>query len=568
MGGCSLDESELEDLEAQQGHNKYKNQQPDLKVSQLPLSWRAAKGANSRTACACKTAGGNDLKAHYPRTCSKCRTIQAQAASRQGDALCADCLWSLTLAKVMHAVRFSKVAEHDDHLLLAFSGGPGSRALLHYMSSLHNPRTARVTRGLLNFDMTIVYVDEGAAWSLSTKESASCVAAAAAAVAQYLPAFHFVTVPLEDVYTLPSALSAASDAEWLLEDRQHEGCIQQSQQPQQPSYLSRRLLDVGMAVDNGSSECSGSAPVQENGISSAAVNSPAVSSNNALRPGLLARERRSALQRLLKRVKDQTGLEDLVAHLRRILLLGVAARLKCHKVALGTSSTSQAAHIMAAVSKGSGYALPADLQFLDARASEAIIVKPVRDISSRDLALVCHFQRLELVSPPTVPQTGSGQSINSLCRDFVEGMQSGLPSAISTIVRTASKLKAFGFNHKLADPGGKDPVCSLCSAPLADAELKSLVTTASSDLPQGAQFSAACCRSCQQYIVCHLNAEDESSLLPPIIAKRTHGLLYAAGQVGQPAASCTRTDNNMTMDNMRISIADLLLSDSEEDGET
>jgi hypothetical protein len=178
--------------------------------------------------------------------------------------------------------------------------GPGSRALLHYMSSLHNPRTARVTRGLLNFDMTIVYVDEGAAWSLSTKESASCVAAAAAAVAQYLPAFHFVTVPLEDVYTLPSALSAASDAEWLLEDRQHEGCIQQSQQPQQPSYLSRRLLDVGMAVDNGSSECSGSAPVQENGISSAAVNSPAVSSNNALRPGLLARERRSALQRLLK----------------------------------------------------------------------------------------------------------------------------------------------------------------------------------------------------------------------------------------------------------------------------
>ncbi len=37
------------------------------------------------------------------------------------------------------------------------------------------------------------------------------------------------------------------------------------------------------------------------------------------------------------------------------------------QIAVGNSSTSQAAHIMAALSKGSGYALPADLQFLDSR---------------------------------------------------------------------------------------------------------------------------------------------------------------------------------------------------------
>lgn len=75
------------------------------------------------------------------------------------------------------------------------------------------------------------------------------------------------------------------------------------------------------------------------------------------------------------------------------------------------------------------------------RAPGAVVVKPVKDISGRDLAMVCHFQRLQLAPPAEVAHVGGLSSINALCRDFVEGMQAGLPSAVSTIVRTASKLK-------------------------------------------------------------------------------------------------------------------------------
>lgn len=53
--------------------------------------------------------------------------------------------------------------------------------------------------------------------------------------------------------------------------------------------------------------------------------------------------------------------------LRRALLLRRAAVRGCNKLALGCSATRLAAHIVATVSKGSGYALPGDLQFIDAR---------------------------------------------------------------------------------------------------------------------------------------------------------------------------------------------------------
>lgn len=83
--------------------------------------------------------------------------------------------------------------------------GAGSRALLHYMDALHNACTARMARGLVNMDLTIAYVDEGAAQGLTSEQSAAHIASVAVAVSQYQPTFQFISVPLEDVYTLQSA---------------------------------------------------------------------------------------------------------------------------------------------------------------------------------------------------------------------------------------------------------------------------------------------------------------------------------------------------------------------------
>ena len=70
---------------------------------------------------------------------------------------------------------------------------------------------------------------------------------------------------------------------------------------------------------------------------------------------------------LLQAVSDITGKEDLIAALRRSLLLRVAAQLGCNKVALGTSATRMAVRTVAMSAKGSGYALPGAIHFTDSR---------------------------------------------------------------------------------------------------------------------------------------------------------------------------------------------------------
>ena len=70
---------------------------------------------------------------------------------------------------------------------------------------------------------------------------------------------------------------------------------------------------------------------------------------------------------LLQAVSDPTGKEDLIAALRRQLLLRVAAQLGCNKLAIGTSATRMAVRTVAMAAKGSGYALPGAIHFTDSR---------------------------------------------------------------------------------------------------------------------------------------------------------------------------------------------------------
>ena len=69
-----------------------------------------------------------------------------------------------------------------------------------------------------------------------------------------------------------------------------------------------------------------------------------------------------------------------------------------------------------------------------------MVVYPAKGLMARDLALVCHYQRLPLVARPGL-SAASRPSINALASAFVEGLQSNVPSAVSTIQRTAARLQ-------------------------------------------------------------------------------------------------------------------------------
>lgn len=75
---------------------------------------------------------------------------------------------------------------------------------------------------------------------------------------------------------------------------------------------------------------------------------------------------------LLQAVADPTGKEDMLAALRKALLLRLAAQLGCNKVAIGTSATRMAVRTVAMSAKGSGFALSGATHFTDSRSVHAL----------------------------------------------------------------------------------------------------------------------------------------------------------------------------------------------------
>ncbi|CAI7842537.1 unnamed protein product, partial [Closterium sp. NIES-53] len=138
-----------------------------------------------------------------------------------------------------------------------------------------------------------------------------------------------------------------------------------------------------------------------------------------------------------------------------------------------------------------GFALPADLAVWDARRGVPV-VRPLRDCSLRDLALLAHLSRLRTAFNPSLATpaslatraslrrgagsgaTGGAGSINALAASFLEGLQRESSGRQFTVTRTALKLQPFPFNlpPSLAPPSPTAadspplPLCAICLAPL------------------------------------------------------------------------------------------------------
>lgn len=91
--------------------------------------------------------------------------------------------------------------------------------------------------------------------------------------------------------------------------------------------------------------------------------------------------------------------------------------------------------------------------------SSPVWISPARELMAKDLAVAAYLQRLKTVASPPVPPFGRQESINALAERFVSGLQIGCPSAVHTILATASKLKVLWplMTHH-AHPGSRSNV--------------------------------------------------------------------------------------------------------------
>ncbi|GFR39726.1 hypothetical protein Agub_g207, partial [Astrephomene gubernaculifera] len=314
------------------------------------------------------------VRAEYSK-CMKCKTANAVVLVRQREPLCKTCLETGISGKV-RALKSHKLMQPRDHIAIAFSGGSSSQALLcNVLPMRKHAATPRKERGKIEFDLTVIHINEAAAFGLSPQAAeahARAVLAAAQQCGATPPAATVLVLPLSDVFLLPpfaaagepsagrgngnssssgsrsgGGCSVSQPQEEARRQRQQEG--EETAQQEQEQQEGRRgqaeaLREGGEAVSDG---------VEQDGQGGSSSS------------GTEARD--AQLRALLQAVPDPTGREDLVRLLRGRLLAGTAGRLGATKLLRADSGTALAARVIADTAKGRGYSLPGDIQLVDAR---------------------------------------------------------------------------------------------------------------------------------------------------------------------------------------------------------
>lgn len=142
-------------------------------------------------------------KDHFPskkcntasRTCMKC-SEPAVVLVRMNDALCEACFLIYFTHKFRATLGKARVVRNGEKVLLAFSGGLSSSAMLHLVSEGYSDRVARKLR----FQPGVVFIDEGTVLGLDVtdrKDTTKKIEQVAAGLG-----FPFYLARLEDVFSM------------------------------------------------------------------------------------------------------------------------------------------------------------------------------------------------------------------------------------------------------------------------------------------------------------------------------------------------------------------------------
>ncbi|CAI5940551.1 unnamed protein product [Closterium sp. NIES-65] len=367
--------------------------------------------------------------------CIKCRAADAAALVNQTEALCAGCLRGALLGKFKSAVNGGKLVAKDDHVLLAFSGGAASRCALDFLLAIQSPllhsqgaaplgAQGAAARGRIPFRLSVAYVDERVAVGndLLPRGTADRLACELREIVSDAVAAHRGARDCSGGDCGEGGgRGAAREGGAGSENGGGHGVAFHVVR------LESALADGGSApADGGSAPADGgSAPADGGGAPMEGDGGDGESRAEGLA---------SRLAVVVGGAAEGTGREDVVGALRLDALMLLAQRLRCSKVVVGSTASRLAAHTIAATAKAQGFALPADLAVWDARRGVPV-VRPLRDCSLRDLALLAHLHCLRTAFAPSLATraslrggagsgaTGGAESINALAAWFLEGLQ-------------------------------------------------------------------------------------------------------------------------------------------------
>ncbi|XP_038068458.1 cytoplasmic tRNA 2-thiolation protein 2-like isoform X2 [Patiria miniata] len=340
------------------------------------------------------------------RDCMKCGD-RAVVIARIKDAFCRSCFLTYFVHRFRATFGKAKVIRDGDKVLLAFSGGQCSSAMV----SLVKRGLDQSTHKKLRFTPALIYIDEGVVTGQSKEERATTCQKISDIMKE--TGFPWYIASLEEALEIPAQNSSP--------DTCQAGSSFHSNQDPNTDELAGKL--EGLCLET---------------------------------------EHTQRCRDLLASAKSLTAKQDLVSNLRNRLLVHKARQLGYHKVAVGDSGTRLSSGILANLAKGRGASIPVAMAFADDRWSDVTILRPMREFTTKEIVMYNALFNVDSLFQPTLAtMAGDYASIDTLTETFINELQTNFPSTVSTVFRTGEKMCTAGSD----DP---DAVrrCSMCKSAL------------------------------------------------------------------------------------------------------
>ncbi|KAF0460340.1 cytoplasmic tRNA 2-thiolation protein 2 [Gigaspora margarita] len=294
-----------------------------------------------------------------------------------------------------------------EKVLVGFSGGPSSRAMLQLLSDYNEVLPNERSKKPLFSEVLVCHIDESPIFNLDDSDDHDVILNQIEQIAQNYN-YPFIGLRIEDIYS--------------------------------PDYTSSGAYNKVLEVTLDKSS------LQEIDELNAKICQQETST-------------KKKLHLLLDGVSKLTAKEDLVWHLKQCLLINTARKNGCTKLLLGDCSTRLSIKIISFTSKGRGFSLPLDISGLNPWFGDVTILRPMKDTLSKEIGIYNKFQGFETtIIKSLTTMMPPKASIDRLTEEFVVKLERDFPSTVSTISRTAAKLTP----SELID---SDNHCVICLMP-------------------------------------------------------------------------------------------------------
>jgi len=388
--------------------------------------------------------------------CVKCASTDVVIPHGGHAALCRVCFLGNVNHKFRATVAKSQAFRQGESVLIAYSGGVTSGAMLAMVAEGVKEETKKKLRFRPG---AILHVDESAALDFATEDESLIEKDSASSewIESIVGNARMIFGANDDhvVTKLPHFYFAPLENAMAIEDT-----IDVSGEPDAVSTVERTVPSTyGDSFVN----------VNQFGGADLFLQS---------RRSTATQENRRRLKRFLGNLKSPTSRIRAIALLRRKLMSRIGRMLGYHHLMEGVSAPRVAIEIMTDLALGRGTQIPRDVGLIDDRfkSSDGVsIVRPLREFSEKEIVVYSSLTKVPtLVAANLETGTPASSSIQRATEDFILGLQADFSSTVSTVCKTGEKLSGSQKKQESDEAVEMNDRCSLCNTILDVPEASSM----------------------------------------------------------------------------------------------